>query len=276
MHAAMQIHTTYDVFLHSRFFNLGASNRGAIRKAPSALSFVYGLRSLNTSSPEDILRSWNSTCPKCDQITGRKSMVVQLLLNLKKDLLEKLQTCVSLFGWEQCPFSDDSLSSRKIYPGGSFRSSKVAKTSAWFSRLQVTEDSYELFVDMVTSQHSATAVGCRAKLSKSTVEDKAEICACAVHMAQEMLRTTPNCTLEVQEFLVCKGYSFFPLICVWGCQCTGISENDSRWLQRFAQGDNGAEMEVAAAVTDKSDTYTLRDNPSFLAGLASVCACVFV
>ena len=272
MHTCSHTHT-YRHAGHLRFYNLGASNRGAIRKAPSALSFVYGLRSLNTNNAEDILRSWNSTAPKSDQVTGRKSIVVALLLQLKLELLHKLQGCVSLFGWDACPFTDDSLSSKKLYPGSTFRTSRIPKGSPWFTRGQVTEASFKLFIDLICSQHSAATV--RLKLPKSAVEDKAEVCACAVQMAEEMPRSTPNCETQVEEFLVCKAtLLLLNCVCMRSSVCsTGFFWNNSRWLQRFAQGDNGAEMEIAAALSEKSETYTLRDNPSFLAGLVCVCAC---
>ena len=123
------------------------------------------------------------------------------MLNLKREHLNLEYNVVSLFGWESCPVSDDSLSSEKIWPGACFRSMKVPKTSPWYARSQVTAESLELFVNMVAAQHGGLAVGCRAKLATSVLEEKAELCAAAVAMGNEVLQSVPNCKDAVQRFL---------------------------------------------------------------------------
>ena len=75
---------------------------------------------------------------------------------------------------------------------------KTGKGSKWYSRLVVTPQSYAVFLRMLT------APGNRRKLTKQTVEEKAEVCAVAVSMALELQKELPNCSREVDEWPGCN------------------------------------------------------------------------
>ena len=135
-----------------------------------------------------------------------------------------------------CPFSEDALSSKRIFPGpaGNFRGLKTsAKTSKWYSRLVVTDESFSIFLSMVESQHAANQAK-RSKLTRATLEEKAEVAAVACALSVEMGRELPG----------------------------AIAEDVQAWLERFKAGDPGVEMELAGALAEKSESYTVRDNAS--------------
>ena len=78
-----------------------------------------------------------------------------------------------------CPFSDDSLSSKKIGPGWNFKSPKTPKSSPWQSRLKTTEYSSILMLQIVSSQWAATKPAIRRKLTRSQLEEKAMVASLA-------------------------------------------------------------------------------------------------
>ncbi|OLQ12972.1 hypothetical protein AK812_SmicGene3082 [Symbiodinium microadriaticum] len=175
-----------DEMIPDWFYNLSTSHRGQIRKAPSAISFVYGLSSVGSTDPQETLKLWNARAPKTDQVSGRKQGAVQTLLAIDKTHLELIHSIVSEFSFEGCPFSDDSLSSKKLYPGAAF-TSRLGKNSPWRPRLVVTSHSFELFIQMIRQQHKSSVH--KGKLPKATMEEKAEICAAASALGLEVLRS---------------------------------------------------------------------------------------
>ena len=85
---------------HAQVLQLLGFWQGAIQKAPNAVSFVYGIRSLHTTDAAEVLRTWNLTCPKSDQVSGRKVQSVRNLLDLPSDDLAHINHVVSEFGWD--------------------------------------------------------------------------------------------------------------------------------------------------------------------------------
>ena len=116
------------------------------------------------------------------------------MLAIDKTHLELIHSIVSEFSFEGCPFSDDSLSSKKLYPGAAF-TSRLGKNSPWRPRLVVTSHSFELFIQMIRQQHKSSVH--KGKLPKATMEEKAEICAAASALGLEVLRTVPNAQEDV-------------------------------------------------------------------------------
>ena len=78
------------------------------------------------------------------------------------------------------------------------------------------------------------AVAKRSKLTRATLEEKAEVAAVACALSVEMGRELPG----------------------------AIAEDVQAWLERFKAGDPGVEMELAGALAEKSESYTVRDNAS--------------
>ena len=117
--------------------NMKKSHRGGIRKQPNVLSWVAGLNKL-TDDDGEVVREWNAKSAKSNQLVGAKAQTIKYLITLTdKETLDILMKIVSLLGWDGSPFSEDALSSRKIYPGKHFRSA----CKAWTNRQEVTMES---------------------------------------------------------------------------------------------------------------------------------------
>lgn len=80
-----------------------------------------------------------------------------------------------------CPYSDDSLSTKKVLPG--FRkAARTPKSSKWQHRLKNSEDSCLILYQMIDAQWKATSKDARhasRKLTKQNVEDKSMVTALA-------------------------------------------------------------------------------------------------
>ena len=99
--------------------------------------------------------------------------------------------------WPGCPFSEDGLTSKRIFPGASHRTSKVSKQSCWATRLSVTTESFLLWLDLLGSQQRLSS--CRRKLTKQQLEEKSETCAVAWHLGNELMRDSPASADEVDK-----------------------------------------------------------------------------
>ena len=127
------MHVAFNNDVDRLFYNYSTSSGGSIRKAPNAVSFVFGLRATSyvCSDAQSTLAKWNAKAPKPDRIIGSKAATVKNVMNLEKDDIDALQDLISEFGWDKNPLTEDALSSKKIYPGYVFKSSRVSKTSPW-------------------------------------------------------------------------------------------------------------------------------------------------
>ena len=71
------------------------SCRGAIRQAPSVLTWINTLLNMQTWGVNDtanLMREWNKTAARADQLTGGRAQAVQLVLErMPQPVLDKLQ-----------------------------------------------------------------------------------------------------------------------------------------------------------------------------------------
>jgi hypothetical protein len=82
-----------------RFYNMKKSTRGAIRRSPNAVSWVYALSGM-VGDAASVLKAWNDQAPKCDKIIGQKSQAVKNLLDADLDVRDAVLGCVSEFSWD--------------------------------------------------------------------------------------------------------------------------------------------------------------------------------
>lgn len=126
--------------------NFQISLRGSLRKAPHLLQWVAALTSLKKkgySDPSDLIKRYNTTAPKAQQLNGMKGQAVKnIMTSMTPALIDMLQTHVSKFGWEGGVFSDDALSSKKILPEYAGRAPPGRKT--WINRLRMSEKATSL------------------------------------------------------------------------------------------------------------------------------------
>ena len=65
----------------------------------------------------------------------------------------------------------------------------------------MTSDSFHLMLDMVAAQHRNQPVDTRKRLSKNTLEEKAEICAAAIAFGDELQQSVPNISTYLEKHL---------------------------------------------------------------------------
>ena len=70
-----------------------------------------------------------------------------------QEILSLIVEHVSAMGWEACCWSDDALSSKKVYP----KYQLPARTKKWLSRVRTSEDSMRLLVQRVQATHEKAA-----------------------------------------------------------------------------------------------------------------------
>ena len=87
---------------------------------------------------------------------------------------------VSAMGWDMCCWSDDALSSKKIYPKYQF----PARTNKWLSRVRTSEDSMRLLVKRVQATHGKGARLNMKKLVTQELEALAERAAAVENMGK--------------------------------------------------------------------------------------------
>ena len=96
------------------FSNFKMSGRGSIRKPPNLIDWVHSLKQLAVRGGDrdtgNIIKTWNSQCTQNLQIVGRKSMSLKNLLeSMPPEGLEVVTTTTSTWGWEDGPYTEDSL-----------------------------------------------------------------------------------------------------------------------------------------------------------------------
>lgn len=173
------------------FGNFKLAGRGSIRKPPSVISWVVCLKKLKNRGESDaaqVIRQWNQAASKQTQIIGAKAATVKNLLSIMDEqTLNLIVQSVSEFTWEGCPFSDDCLATKRIFPGKHFR----ATSKAWTERQVVTAESVHMMVQHVLHEHSKKPVALRKKLSKSQMEELAEQAAIVWNLSVEVKTSVP-------------------------------------------------------------------------------------
>ena len=213
--------------------NMKLSTSGAIRKAPNVLSWVIGLRRLQECGDADqgaIVREWNEKCMSGSQLQGAKAQAVKLILmQCDMEALDILTKCVSEFGWEGCPFSEDALSSKKLYSGKNWN----GKSKRWTALSEVSSQSITVMLQHVVNAHRKQLEVSRRKRSRQDLEIRAQAAAIVVNVGQEFVKSCPVGMDAVQE----------------------------AWVQPFIDGSPRVEMELQCAIAEHSDTFMPRDIP---------------
>jgi len=178
----------------------------------------------------DVIKKHNSTNTKQAQLLSQKATAVRNLLdNIPKDTLSKIYDHTQQFGWDQCAFSDDSLSSKKILPNFVFRTGGTSPK--WLSRGKVTPESISIMADHCINKFMSTPAPLRKKITRSGLEDAAEEAAFVMSMAWEAQALVPVSDKLVKEM----------------------------WLDPYVNGDPTAVLEVQCKLADKKADLGPRD-----------------
>lgn len=188
----------YETASEELFCAFKMAGRGALRKGPNVLSWVVGLKKLVTrgeSDPASVLARWNKAAARQQQITGVKAQAVKNLLSIDECAFSTLLRAVSDWGWDGCPYSEDALSSKKIFPGRHFR---CASSKSWTDRQEVTKDSMKYMFEHVNNLHSKKPNFMQKKLPKLELESLAEAAAIMYNLGKEMCVLTPVTVEDMQ------------------------------------------------------------------------------
>ena len=214
--------------------NFEMSCRGSIRKPPNVLSWVHVLSKMRQAGEHDtnsIIRTWNTRHALAGhKLTGGKATAVRNVIeNYDERIICIVMGVVSKFGWENSPFSDDSLSSRKIFPGTHWR---IAQNKKWTDRMTVTSESAVLMFEHVVWLHENGVgdVARRPKQTKSALEEHALTAAVCCAVAKEAV-------------------------------AAGIAQQqvDKLFVEAWKTGNPRVSMELMSAIADKSPEFSVRD-----------------
>ena len=211
------------------FENFRLSGRGSIRRPPNCLTWVASLGKLHGTGDRDfttIIKGWNGVCSSNMALTGRKALAVRNLMEkMSRPTLELLTNLVSEYGWEDMPFTEDTLSSKRIWPGHTFR---VDGSKVWTARQCVSAKSLHLMVERAVWEHKQHGPGPR---TEKEMAERAMQAAVVVALAQEARATTPVTEEEVEEHL----------------------------LSRWRTGDFQVDVELRSVMALHEEKFTVRD-----------------
>ena len=166
------------------------STKGAIRQAPSAITWFITLANLSrygVTDPSAVIAEWNSSNGRTSALVGGKAMAVKLLLEkAPKTCANFLIQHVGAWGWNNCAFSDDGLASKKIYPGYCWKHQKPG----WADRNQVTDRSMLIHLRASVQDFEGKPAFARRKINRKDMEDFSEMSAFVESIFQEVKRST--------------------------------------------------------------------------------------
>ena len=132
---------------------------------------------------------------------------------------------VSELGWQGCPWSEDSLSTKRLYPGHQF----PAKEKKWLQRLKTSEVSMSLAVQRIQTTHLAAPMYIRKKVDQTRVDAYSERACVVVALATELLARFP---LEKKQV-------------------------DKEWTHAWGEGSEHIDTEVQALLLEKAGNLDL-------------------
>lgn len=206
---------------------------GVDPEAPNLIDWTLSQRHLASRAgekdPGSVVRMWNSQCPVSQQIVGRKAMALKSLMEqMPEECLVLLTTTVSELGWEESPWTDDALASKRIVPGYTFR---VADSKVLSARQTVSKQFAVLMVDRVGRGSARKNI--RGNMTEKQVAERAQYAAVIHNVLAEVKKIAPISQKDLDELL-------------------------RSWLG----GDVGVDMELRSAVVAHDENFHPKDLPS--------------
>lgn len=169
--------------------NAQLSQRGSIRKAHDSITWVAKLNMLRDKSqdPSNVIKTYNLSASSNAQLNGMKRVAVLALMSVSKEALDVILDCVSLLGFDHCPWIDEAWSFKKAMPGFMPRLS----TELWSRRLTITEASFLLMVKWQSNMQKKKLPQMRRKADRAAMEEAASVCALVQSLYKEMLSEYP-------------------------------------------------------------------------------------
>ena len=146
-------------------------------------------------------------------------------------MLEEILGYVGIANWEECCWSDEGLSFKKMYPGHQYTS----KSKKWLPRVRVTEESMMLTIKRAQHKFQKAPKYLRKKYTASQLETMSETGAAVWHLGKELLLTVAIPAAVLQ----------------------------TAWYDAWQNGSDHIDLEVQSAILEKSDTFDITKIPTF-------------
>ena len=170
------------------------------------------------------MRLWNQSASRSNQLLGAKAQAIKNCMEiLPKAAKGVLFEFILMVGWENCPWTEEVLGNRKIFPGHVVR--HAVKT--WTTRLSPSDKSFVTMVQMINHEHEHAPSYMKKKLSKQRAEELATFAACAWALKAEVQALMPieDSVLEIE------------------------------FIGKLASGDTKVTCEIELAVSEKSAKF---------------------
>ena len=136
-----------------------------------------------------------------------------------EDVLDKILSHAGEWTWDNCAWSDDNLSSKKIYPRFQF----TGKGRRWPPRLKTCSESMDLLIDRVHNLHKKSAPCLRKKMDLASLEAMSERAAFVWNIALEVKGKIPIKDKVIQdEWLEPWKQALFLCSCQITCQSCDV------------------------------------------------------
>ena len=97
------------------------------------------------------------------QITGKRAVALKQLLEVApKKALDSILAHVGSMGWQQCAWSEEVLSNKKLYPKFNY----PTKSKKWMARVKTTDTSLCLMIERAQNIHAAQNPTIRMKMTR--------------------------------------------------------------------------------------------------------------
>ena len=219
------LHTAQGTKMDEALQSMKISARGSIRKKTNIVQTVVMVRKLYQHGLTDFtvfVRRWNAMAASTDQIKGRKAAALKLLFE-DPEALQLILAHVSKMGWDNACWSEENLSSKKIYPHFQF----PAKSKKWLARLKTTEFSRMMMVKRAQGKHEALLPHMRKKPELACMEALAERAAAVFHIGLEVQQQVP-----ISDAIL-----------------------EKEWYGQWANGSDHVDSEIQVHLLEKAESF---------------------
>lgn len=204
------------------------SDRGGIRKPYNIIDIVMTIQNMLFTDADvglvTFVRKYNAECAAADRIIGRKAVALKLIFHdCPKETLNTILSHVGIMGWDDCCWTLETLSYKKIFPGHQFPS----KSKQWVSRVKTTQDSFASHVRRMQTVHEKAPEYMRTKVDQAASEALAERASALHAVAKELQLQVPI--------------------------GDGVLLHD--YIEQWEQGNETIDKELQVALMDKSDNF---------------------
>ena len=155
-------------------------------------------------------------------------MAVANIFAFSDPAINLIMDICSQYGWDNCPFTDDNLASKRLARGYSPRG-QITKT--WQLRLVISDDSIFLLLRFLSAAWARRPPVLRRSMERSVLEEHAQVAAFITNTKKEMLDAVP-----LHDETVVGAYI-------------------GAWLA----GDSNLEVELQSHITERNERFSWRD-----------------